>query len=104
MSQEVKYISPTGKLISFSDLQRDALIEILKNLKPRDVLKLCQTEKYTRDICGRNATWTTLLKTHYPKAIVKINNPKKQYVDLTIGLISLVLKYPERNWSWASLS
>lgn len=73
---------------SLQILKRDQFFSILRLLKPIDVLKFCQTEKYTQTVCNDRDLFKFLMHEHYPNYKLNKNDPKEQYIDLTYRIVS----------------
>lgn len=68
--------------ITLDTINFDTLLKILYNLRPRDILKLCQTNKHFRNICRDDKVFIELMKVHFPH--IPINQKtKQQYISLT---------------------
>lgn len=74
---------------SFNVLNKDEIYSILKLLKPLEVLKFCQIEKYARYICNDTDLFRTLMHEHFPTYKLNKVDPKEQYFNLANRLVSV---------------
>ncbi|MBA3757064.1 MAG: hypothetical protein H0X02_12945 [Nitrosomonas sp.] len=63
----------------------DPLFVIMTRLDPRSVLRACETTSQFRRLCNNPNLFSALLRVHYPNNF-ETNNPKEQYIAITMGL------------------
>jgi len=71
--------------------QRDADLEILKNLKDRDLLNVCLADKYTNNLCKNEDFWRNrFIKEHgresYREAM-KYKSPEKTWRTFYLSIV-----------------
>ena len=69
-----------------NNLPKDVTVEIALNLKPRDLIKFCSTNRKMSNICNSKDFWRRKLVTDYPEEMKEIGNtilenPKKVYME-----------------------
>lgn len=78
--------TPKGKS-GFDKLDVNAISLIFMNMKPKEVLSTCTTNRHFAHICQDINLFRSLLGKHYPDDFVT-NNPRQQYAALTEGVES----------------
>lgn len=69
--------------VAFEILDKNAIVEIMKKMKPYEVLSLCETQTQMARICGDQDVFRALMKAHYPQFPIDEEDPKRQYEVIT---------------------
>lgn len=69
--------------VAFEILDKNAIVEIMKKMKPYEVLSLCETQQKMAHVCGDQNVFRALMKEHYPQFPIDHKNPKEQYGKIT---------------------
>jgi len=69
--------------VAFEILDKNVIVEIMKKMKPYQVLSLCETQMQMARICRDQDVFRALMKAHYPQFDVDQENPKEQYGRIT---------------------
>lgn len=83
---------------SLDQLPADNILEIMRNMDPESILRLCDVNTRFREFCSDNQVWTDLMRKHYPD-YDETNEPKEQFKDLArpkeLKLSCYVLSFPD---------
>lgn len=71
---------------AFNILDENALFIILAKLSPISIIALCQSNRQLARLCSKPQTFISLMDLHYPQYPVDIEDPKRQYIDITGGI------------------
>lgn len=80
------YLKPSeDEKKNFNILDSGAILNILINLKPKEVVKTCQVDKRFIHVCENETLFKSLMKAHYPKYEIQNSSAAQTYKSIVNG-------------------
>jgi len=85
--KELLYLKPSESedKKNFNILDPGAILNILINLNPQEVVKTCQVDKRFIHVCENETLFRDLMKAHYPKYEIQNNSAAQTYKSIVNG-------------------